>query len=93
MGNKANISAEHFDFLRSRNFKLLSRIKVNPINNHDSFKLFLLEAVAVINSPWMSNSRYATGRCQGLVTLSHFTWLPVAPPLKGPGKCWLCFMF
>jgi hypothetical protein len=54
VSNKADISAKYFDFLSSRNFKLLSRIKVNPISDRDSFKLFLLEAVAVINSPWIS---------------------------------------
>jgi hypothetical protein len=54
MGNKADISVKYFDFLSSRFFKLLSQIKVNPVNNRDSFKLFLLEAVAVINSPWIS---------------------------------------
>jgi hypothetical protein len=37
VGNKANISAKHFDFLRSINFKLFSQLKVNPINNRDSF--------------------------------------------------------
>jgi len=29
VGNKANISTKHFDFLRSRNFKLLSQLQVN----------------------------------------------------------------
>jgi len=37
MSNKANISAKHFEFLRSRNFKLLSQLRVNPINIHDAF--------------------------------------------------------
>jgi len=37
VGNQSNISAKHFDFLHSRNIKLLSQLRVNPMNNHDSF--------------------------------------------------------
>lgn len=54
VGNKANISAKYFDFLLSRNFKFLRQLRVNQINNHDSFQILFVGVgggVAVINSP------------------------------------------
>ena len=51
VGNKTNISAKHFEFLRARNSKLLNQLRVNKKIIVIHFEFFLLGAVAVINLP------------------------------------------